>query len=112
MLGYWYKDGRKVTIDVLRCKEFVTGNAKMQYASRGVVQLADGTVRTFGVLHHPDEFGHYHVVGDPLREAYESAVLGLREFEKAWITDELPEYKRDMFINPVTVKVEPGEVTD
>jgi hypothetical protein len=108
MLGYWYQDGTKVTVDVLRRTEFVTGKAKMQYASRGVVELADGTVRTFGVRHHPDLHGHYHTVGEPERwQDYESTVAGLRDFEKQWITEELPEYVRNTDVNPVQAWEEP-----
>ena len=121
MLGFWYKNGEKVTVDVLRKQEFVTGKAKMQYASRGVVELADGTVRTFGVLHKPDDHGHHHVVGKPMRlskfnpnirddvqgfQSYEDVMNGLREFEAEWIIEELPAYVRNKEINPVTVTEE------
>lgn len=105
MLGYWFDDGEKCTDEVLAHAEFVTGKAKMQYASRGVVQFADGTVHTFGVRHNPDNHGNLHVVQrEPLRQDYESAVVGLRAFEEQWITEELPEYRRNLEINPLPEK--------
>ncbi|MBD3004601.1 hypothetical protein [Streptomyces sp. 5-10] len=108
MLGFWYEDGTKVTVDVLRRTEFVTGKAKMQYASRGVVELADGTVRIFGVRHKPDRHGHYHTVGEAGEwQDYESTVAGLRRFEEQWITEELPEYVRDTSVLPVQIREEP-----
>lgn len=102
MLGYFHKDGIKVTAEVLRRQEWITGKAKLQYASRGVVELSDGTVRTFGVLHNEDEHGHLSVVGDPLKHmTYERAVEIGRQDEAQWITEELQEYVRDLNINPL-----------
>lgn len=105
MLGYWWNDGEKCTDEVLAQTEFVTGKAKMQYASRGVVLLADGTVHTFGVRHNPDEHGNRHVVQrEVMSQDYEKTRDGLRDFEAQWITEELPEYRRNLEINPLPVK--------
>jgi hypothetical protein len=102
MLGYWFEDGTKCTEEVLARAEFVTGKAKMQYASRGVVQFADGTCHIFGVRHDKDEHGNLHVVQrESLRQDYESAVVGFRAFEEQWITEDLPEYRRNLEINPL-----------
>jgi hypothetical protein len=104
MLGYWFEDGTKCTEEVLARAEFVIGKAKMQYASRGVVQFADGTCHIFGVRHNKDEHGNLHVVQ---REAFtdnddfETVVAGLRAFEDQWITEDLPVYRRDLSINPL-----------
>jgi len=105
MLGYWWDDGQKCTDEVLARSEFVTGKAKMQYASRGVVLFADGSVHTFGVRHHRDDHGNLHVVSrESLRQEYEDAARGLKEFESQWITEVLPEYRRDLSVNPLPVR--------
>lgn len=102
MLGYWFEDGTKCTEEVLARAEFVTGKAKMQYASRGVVQFADGTCHIFGVRHNKDEHGNLHVVQrEVMRGDFETVVAGLMNFEDQWITECLPVYRRDLSINPL-----------
>lgn len=94
MQGFHFEeDGSKVTLGIVRQKEFILGNAKMQMASRGVVELSDGTVRIFSVRrgHNPNMRGHFKTLGEPLRQSFDEAVSGLRELESWWITEEVPE---------------------
>lgn len=96
MEGFRYDDtGGEVTSEAVRIKQFILGRAKMQMASRGVVEFADGTVRIFNIRrpHNPNVNGHWKTVGEPLSHGFDDAVDGIRDFESWWITEEVDEVR-------------------
>lgn len=104
MQGFYFEDGSEVKADVLRQTRFILGKAKMQMSERGVVELSDGTVRTYSVFHdhHPGRNGIRRLVGKPFRwtPAYDEMVESLREVERQWITEEPEPYVRHLIRDP------------
>jgi hypothetical protein len=96
MDGFYYSENDKpVTAKVVRMQRFITGKAKLQSKALGIVELDDGTVRTFleRYDHNPNINGRLNTVGEPLRYInFEKAVADIAELESPWITERLPEF--------------------
>lgn len=82
-------DGERRAVPVRRIKLFVLGRAKMQMRARGVVELADGTVRVLNLrhTHNPEPLtGALVTVGEPMPSSFDAVAEGLWVFEGEWIT--------------------------
>jgi DNA replication initiation complex subunit (GINS family) len=85
---YTEKGDEEISGPFNRRIELVLGKSE-KYVSRGVVEMADGTVRIFTVreLGRRNLKGRTHLISEPVEQSFGMAVVGLTRMEHSFITE-------------------------
>lgn len=88
MISFYAEDGKVFSGRDIHRLELTLGYST-QCAARGVVEMADGTVRIYTIRRpeHADLNGNTRLISEPLRQSFGVAVARLTQMERDYITD-------------------------